>query len=209
MIHDVNNDTINTLKNIEANANKKHEEILFTFDDGLYSQYKYMEELNKLKTKKIFFISLNIIRNENEDPDPNFIKCADAHNYYFKTGSKKYYMSYPEIKELSESSPNNLIGMHGYNHLEIIPRGKFNTPIIKKHGKKLVFKLKKSIKQFIELDIIRMFRKINFYDPELKIFKPLYCYPYNNDNLLSKTLIQKHSIFKEKIKFYGKKRIDL
>jgi len=213
MIHGINDTVMKKIYKINNEAIEKNEEVIFTFDDGLYTQYKYRKELDKIKFQKLFFISLNIIRESNLKAYSDFILCKDAHDYFFnnyKTDGRKYFMSFEEIKELSEME-NNFIGLHGFNHLEIISRGKYNTPIVKKYGKKLPIKLKKNIKKFIEIDILRMFKKINSLDPELKVFKPFYCYPYNNENLLSEILLQKYSkeYFNTKLKFYGKKRINI
>jgi len=215
MIHEINDNIMEKIKKVNTEALNNNEEIIFTFDDGLYTQYLYKDELNKLNFPRIFFISLNIIRNDNLEPDPTFIKCSDAHNYFFNNyksnnqKSRKYYMSTNELKEIHESSKDNIIGLHGYNHLEIISRPGSYLPIIKKYGKKLRFKLKRNIKKFIEIDIIRMFNKIKINN--LTFFQPYYCYPYNNENQLVEILLQKNSksFFGRKIKLFGKKRIDI
>ena len=36
------------------------ENYTLTFDDGLYTQYKFFNEIKKIKTNKFFFISSNI-----------------------------------------------------------------------------------------------------------------------------------------------------
>ena len=41
------------------------DQYILTFDDGLYTQYVFLEELKKIKTKKYFFISSGIVCPEN------------------------------------------------------------------------------------------------------------------------------------------------
>ena len=47
MIHEVD----------ESIFNKPLEDFVLTFDDGLYSQYKFIEAIDAIDTDKIFFIS--------------------------------------------------------------------------------------------------------------------------------------------------------
>ena len=51
MIHEVDKRILDILRK-KSNSND-----IFTFDDGLYSNYKYIEELTKFPNKKIFFFT--------------------------------------------------------------------------------------------------------------------------------------------------------
>lgn len=51
------------------------EKYILTFDDGLYTQYKLIDRLCELNTTKIFFISSNIICDENVKQSEENITC--------------------------------------------------------------------------------------------------------------------------------------
>jgi len=164
MVHEVNLEIIKALS--------KFPEKVLTFDDGLYTQYKYLPELLKLPNKKIFFISGYFTRTGK--PNTNFIKCADAH----ASMDKSYYMSIEEIKEISNSN-RCYIGAHGFEHIKIL------TPLLKiKKGNKIIKNGFKYIKEDIE-KMMDWFKKINIH--------PIYfCYPYNIENPIYKKLITEY-----------------
>mgnify|MGYP003624207817 FL=1 len=87
---------------------------ILTFDDGLYTQYKFIDELKKINTEKIFFISSNIICPEDKDQDDNFIKCIDAHKKAFNNDFTNY-MKWSQIKKI-DSLDNCFIGCHSHFH---------------------------------------------------------------------------------------------
>ena len=90
------------------------EKYILTFDDGLYSQYRFLEELKKIKTEKYFFISSNIICPENQKQNDESICCEKAH---IKAFNKNYinYMKWSQIKEIDKVD-NCFIGCHGHSH---------------------------------------------------------------------------------------------
>lgn len=91
------------------------EQYILTFDDGLYSQYTFIDELQKLNTQKIFFISSQIVCSEEETQDNTCISCIDAHNAAFSE-SYSHYMKWSQIKYIN-SLPNCLVGCHGHSHI--------------------------------------------------------------------------------------------
>jgi peptidoglycan/xylan/chitin deacetylase (PgdA/CDA1 family) len=91
------------------------EQYILTFDDGLYSQYAFIDELQKINTQKIFFISSQIVCHEEVTQDDTCISCIDAHNAAF-SGSYMHYMKWSQIKYIS-SLENCIIGCHGHSHI--------------------------------------------------------------------------------------------
>jgi hypothetical protein len=47
---------------------------VLTFDDGLYSQYYFLDKFKTIDTEKIFFISTGILCDENEIQSTTFPK---------------------------------------------------------------------------------------------------------------------------------------
>ena len=92
------------------------DDFILTFDDGLYSQFKYFESIIKIPTSKYFFISTNIVAKENEEQNPEYIKCSDAHEMYFTTGTREHYMNWEQIKHIYNSQ-DCYIGGHSHDHI--------------------------------------------------------------------------------------------
>jgi peptidoglycan/xylan/chitin deacetylase (PgdA/CDA1 family) len=91
------------------------EQYILTFDDGLYSQYAHIHELQQLDTQKIFFISSEIVCPEDEEQDQSCVSCVDAHNSAF-AGSYRHYMKWSQIKHI-DSLPNFTVGCHSHSHI--------------------------------------------------------------------------------------------
>lgn len=183
MFHELNSSILDfMIENVNFFSNK-----LFTFDDGLYSQYYYFETLQKIFPKNImiFFISTDIICPESDTQSHSFPKCDIAHKYYFKNNkNKKHYMKLSQIKELSLNS-NVIIGGHGHKHLS----GKFP---------------KNQLLEYVKTwtnDFINMVNWFAINDLPLSI----YCTPYNEYSFLL------HGSIKNKypIKIIGPGRIDI
>ena len=85
---------------------------IITFDDGLYTQYKYYKEFLKLKKPLYFFISTSIICNGNQSKE--LIKCNEAHDLYFKSGDTSHYMTWEQVHELNDNGC--IIGGHSDTH---------------------------------------------------------------------------------------------
>lgn len=172
MIHEVN-------KNI---FKLPLENYILTFDDGLYSQYHFLEDFKKVKTQKIFFISTNIICNS--DQSKEIINCVSAHEKAFK-GNKENYMTKEQILEIM-NSPDCEIGGHSHFHKKI------------GHFEKL-----KSKADHINEDTELM---MDWFKKELNFIPTKFCFPYNDNlNGLYNILLKKHK-FKE---FFGRERISV
>ena len=91
------------------------ENYILTFDDGLYSQYKYINELFKINTTKIFFISSDIVCPENQEQDDSLVSCIDAHNSAF-IGLYKDYMKWSQIRQINKDE-NCIVGCHSHSHI--------------------------------------------------------------------------------------------
>ena len=91
-------------------------ETILTFDDGLFSQFVFLDELLKLPNKKYFYISTFFIHDSSETQE-KFMPCAEAHQLAKETNNKKYYMTWDQIKIIN-SSENCFIGMHGHLHID-------------------------------------------------------------------------------------------
>lgn len=140
MIHEMNKDTI-----IPKG--------LCTFDDGLYSQYKYGRTL---PNDKIYFISSNIICSHNQSNE--FISAPNAHKKSFE-GNNENYMTIAQIKELIDLGIE--IGGHSHYHKDVskIP--------------KLIDKVK-HIKEDTEL-------MLDWFKSELDYIPTSFCFPYNEE----------------------------
>ena len=142
---------------------------LCTFDDGLYSQYKY--GIN-LPNDKIYFISTNIICIQ--DQSTEFISAPEAHKKAFK-GNKENYMTLDQIATLIDNGIE--IGGHSHYHKDVskIPR--------------LIDKVK-HIKEDTELMLDWFMDNLNY--------KPTsFCFPYNEEiNGLYKGLLKPYGFTK-------------
>lgn len=90
------------------------ENYTLTFDDGLYTQYLFLEEILKIKTKKYFFISSGIVCEEEKIQDNTFITCYNAHKKAFKNNFTNY-MKWSQIKNILKYK-NCYIGCHSHYH---------------------------------------------------------------------------------------------
>ena len=91
------------------------EDYILTFDDGLFSQYKLRDRLMHVNTKKIFFISTNIVAKENTKQNNTIVDCVTCHERYFNSGDLSNYMNWEQILELSRMD-QFYIGGHSHNH---------------------------------------------------------------------------------------------
>ena len=175
MIHEINPNIIQFLK-------ENGENYLLTFDDGLYSQYFYFDEIKKINTEKIFFISTGTVH-KGKQQIVN-ISCRNAHKLFFENGYTHYYMTWDQIKEI-DSIDNCFIGGHSHSH--------FNTE-------------KLSLKEKIEWLTNDTEKMIEEFNKNFGKIPKYYCLPYNYDYQgLYSSLLEKNYNFE----IFGKNRIKI
>ena len=159
------------------------EKYTLTFDDGLATQWKYFDKLKKVNTEKYFFFSTGIVCQEDSEQDFSFIKCGDAHKYFFETKNAKDYMKISQLKEIKQTE-NCFVGCHGHAHI------KFRNINNRVERMKLI--------NTDTLVTLESYKKIFNEQPTL------FCFPYNwSDDFYIQVLIKYG--FK---KLFGKERID-
>jgi len=201
LFHEINNEIIKDI--IELSKNEP--EAILTFDDGLYSNYLYLNELKKLPNKKIFFISLGILRNTDIKPNSTFIKCSEAH----RQQDTSFYMSINEVNEIENLSPkyNCFIGLHGVNHLKCFLKGplinKIQYPIIA--GNKKYFGIKECSEIFKE-EIDKMFVMA---DILLNKKTRYFAWPYNiKSSFMHTIIVNKARALNKELKLFGIERLE-
>lgn len=158
------------------------DQYVLTFDDGLYSQYVFYQEIKHVPTPKIFFISSGIICNGAQSTE--FPVCSEAHKKAFQ-GNYEDYMTVAQIKELM-LDPWVTIGAHSHSHTRL---NLFDSLAAKaKH---------------IQEDTVQL---LAWFESTLG-FKPKdFCFPYNEDlDGLYKGLLKKQGF----VNFYGRERIPI
>jgi|GEM_PF-2752670 len=184
-IHELNENIINII-------NKYDKNVLLTFDDGLYSQFKYKDKINN--KNRIYFICPSLVNTkEINDEDVTTYIAMSRHFYY---NSNEYYMKLEHIKILIDKG--YIIGAHSFYHENV------------------KYKLKRKL-NYKNIDISRSFLSIKdenyikndteklleWFDKYLNI-KPIdYCYPFNNKTDKLESILKAYGF----INFYGDKRI--
>ena len=207
MIHEVNELVLETLRT------KTTPQDILTFDDGLYSNYMYLDKLQALPNTKIFFFSTAIVRPEIMRPNTKIINCAIAHTKLKvrDNAGLSNYMSFQELTEISEL-PNCFLGVHGHKHIRII--GKTMPRSLITLNETLTEKPKEL------LDILRkdIYEMITRYHLIFGQFPNKFCFPYNDENLLLRGILNQEykklldlsgTNQREEIKLYGKGRINV
>ena len=135
---------------------------ILTFDDGLYTQYKHLDKLKKINTRKIFFISTNIVADEHVNQSDDVIKCDEAHKLYFENNDTSHYMKWSQIQTISTACQCE-IGGHSHNHerdpgFNIIADTKLMKQTFNKHN----------------------------------LNPSTFCFPYNDESYIYKQILEKH-----------------
>jgi peptidoglycan/xylan/chitin deacetylase (PgdA/CDA1 family) len=156
------------------------EDYVLTFDDGLYSQYYYLDRFKQYNTPKYFFISTNIICKEEMTQSEEFPHCVEAHEKFFASDIDKHYMKWSQIKEIHRT-PQCFIGGHSHYH------ARYDDLSISE----LYARLTEDTDRMLEI----------FAENEIKIDS--FCYPYNKQYTLYKSILEKHHI----TKFFGSERV--
>jgi len=201
LFHEINTEILKSIQSISKNE----PEAILTFDDGLYSNYLYLDELKKLPNKKIFFISLGILRDSDTEPNLTFIKCSEAH----RQKDTSFYMSINEVNEIENLSPeyNCSVGLHGVDHIKCFLKGplinKIHYPLIA--GNKKYSGIKECSKIFKE-EIDKMFIASDILlDKKTKYF----AWPYNIESSFMHTIIvNKVRTLNIELKLFGRERLE-
>jgi hypothetical protein len=128
-----------------------------TFDDGLYSQYLFWQDLQKIDTTKLFFISTAIICSGAQSS--KFITSAAAHEKS-RSGIYEDFMTLEQIQEIAQD-PQAIIGGHSHSHTRL------NT-----------FDSLYEKTEYIKRDTAQM---IQWFEENLCSFPEHFCFPYNED----------------------------
>lgn len=136
-----------------------HEYIL-TFDDGLYTQYVFLEDICKIETDKYFFISTDIVCPVNVKQKADYIRSPFAHEQYFINKNCENFMNWDQIREISQID-RCYIGGHSHTHRSLM--------------------FSKMPMKYILTDTNQMIQK---FTSELGYIPECFCFPYNYSNTL-------------------------
>ena len=185
LFHELNEKIVNFI--IEAFNNKNHpiNELLndceFTFDDGLYSQFKYVPKLFKeTNIKCTIFVSSEFVYKGSDQQIIDII-APEAHKLG-RTGDLRSYCTVNNILELN--SLGIYIGNHSATHFDFN-----NITGIKNILNQVKKEVEISTKFFLDNGIITH----------------SFAYPYNNKVPFYETLLKSTGIKY----FYGKERINI
>lgn len=139
------------------------ENYTLTFDDGLYTQYKFFNEIKKIDTEKYFFISSNIVCSEDASQEDSFILCHEAHKKAFN-GDYSNYMKWSQIREIQRDEKSH-VGCHSHYH-------KINTA------------------DCIECIIEDNYRMVFEFIKNLNYLPHYFCFPYNHETAKYKEILR-------------------
>ena len=172
-IHELNNTVIDIVNN------NYDENILLTFDDGLYSQFKYKD---RIKNKnRIYFICPSLVNTkEINDEDVTTYVAMSRHFYY---NSNEYYMKLEHVQTLINEGYT--IGAHSFYHENIryCSKIKVNNKLINNSRSYLSIKNENYIREDTEL-------MLNWFDKYLNIRPLYYCFPFNNSTNKLKDILK-------------------
>lgn len=186
LFHELNNEIVKCAVSMITDKTHKHHELMcnstFTFDDGLYSQYKHIRELMIVpKQKCILFVSSEFLYN-GTDKQIEHITAPEAHKMAHR-GVLSAYCTIKNLKELIDCGV--CIGNHGATHYNFRERQHSIRDI-----KRIVQK---------EVETSSAFFKQN--QIEIKSF----AYPYNHQVPFYKLLLSSRGVEN----FYSKDRINI
>lgn len=155
---------------------------VLTFDDCLYSVYKYRIELSKINTQKYIAVPTGRILSTRTNLLDN-VDCITANNMWLLQNDNSAYMTVNELLEMKELE----FVLCGHSHYHA-------------RGINSSSKLDTSNLHYIKEDTDKM---LDWFRTNIKITPTAYAYPYNKENNLL-TLYLKHCGFDL---FFGKERI--
>lgn len=153
-----------------------------TFDDGLYSQYAYLQRFSAIPTDKIFFISTKFLCDGIQSH--KFPKSPIAHQKA-RVGNYEDFMTPDQVREILATS-GCYIGGHGHQHLMLrdIPT-------------------KVGVIQAIKTDTEEM---LDIFFRDFGLAPTKFCFPYNYDiDGLYPALLRRYGF----TSFYGRERISV
>lgn len=153
-----------------------------TFDDGLFSQWVYLDEFLKIPTDKIFFVSTKFVCTGSQST--NFPKSSIAHDKA-REGVLEDFMTVDQLTHI-QSQPMCQIGCHGHAHVHLRSINRMVDRIAA-----------------IKHDTERMIETFSSWWNEVP---PKFCFPYN-ENLggLYTGLLRTYGF----TEFYGRERIPI
>ena len=153
---DIDNKSVSKL-NKHPLKNKR----LFAYECDASDEYEVSNFFNqvykktkKIDTEKAFFISTEIVADEDTQQSMEFPICSEAHDIFFNTGRTEHHMNWSQIEEIY-NTPNCTVGGHSHSHQRIS-----NEP------------------KLIMNDTRRMMRT---FKDKLKYKPDTFCFPYNMD----------------------------
>lgn len=161
-IHELNNTVIDLINN------SYDENILLTFDDGIYSQFKYKDRIKN--RNRIYFICPNLINTKLVNYEDVTTYVAMSRHFY--DNSNEYYMKLEHIKTLIDESYS--IGAHSFYHenIKYKLKRKLNHKNIDISKSLLTIKDEDYVKKDTEL-------MLEWFNKNLNIKPTSYCYPFN------------------------------
>ena len=220
MIHEVNDKHINVIDNDQ----------ILTFDDGLFSQYSYIDQIRqKNKQTKLFFISPSLIYDKDilrlKFQDNNFPDCTFAMEQHFIHNNNYNYLTPLELQYINAYN-DITIGAHSFYHDVILTNQPRRVPswrfykyshipdnirylvsvesMLTHHG--VFVKNGKTIPR-TDIQLEQYIREdtekcLEWFYKYLK-FQPIdYCFPFNSISTLLMTILKEYG-FKN---FYGPER---
>jgi hypothetical protein len=143
-----------------------------TFDDGLYSQYLHLNHFLQFNKPLKFFISTNIVQECGEPQNgKTFLSCSEAHDLFFKTGSKEHYMTWNQVADIY-ITPGCEIGGHSHSH-----NSYKGIPL-------------KTLHSELKEDTEKMLKE--FHQRAIKVKS--FCYPYNKQHPLYESILRSYGI---------------
>lgn len=153
---------------------------ILTFDDGLFSQWFYLDQLNDIDTDKYFFISTKFISSGKQSLE---FPCSVTAHQKARSGNCEDFMTVEQIRQIHHTR-RCYIGGHGHTHVRLreLPR------------------LTDKIKCIAE-DTKQM---LSVFDSLIGIRPTTFCFPYNDDiDGMYPAIVRKFGIST----FFGRERI--
>jgi len=209
MIHELTQEVMDILTQYSRSTD------IFTFDDGLYSNYMNYSLLSAFHNEKIFFYNSGILRSREIPPKSSVIKAAEAHRKLKMDGTDDFldYMNPDELLYL-DTCTNNFLGSHGHTHNKICETSLVPKILKKPNGMSLNLGIKDSF-EAIKEDIQK---SVNYHYVLTGTIQTRFCFPYNIENNIVKKLTKEAVKNLEKklgrnqeldIIFYGQNRINV